>query len=165
MNVVEIRGKRESDGLFDFVAVDDEGRVINGGTNYVSAGTQVGSDQYFIFASPSTPVNSQVTKDITMPASPVECYDIHVYNPSDVSDLTCKLFNKVTPWSGAGGVAYSLLDTLVIPKSQDITGTTISAYTNQVYGLFNGYDLRVVMSNNSAMATAVTPVMRIVEYR
>lgn len=163
MQSVKIKGQRTSDSLPQGVAVDNYGRVQTSGQFLI--GGQVGSDTNFIFASPSTPVNSQLTATFTKPATPVECYNIHVYNPSDVSDLTVKLFHDVTPWSGAGGRAYSLVDTLTIPKSQSVSGTTVSAYTNQVYGLFNAYDLRVVMSNNTAMSTAVTPVVRIVGYK
>jgi hypothetical protein len=132
--------------------------------NYVTM-EQVGSDVNFIFASPSTPVNTQKTTTITRPADPVECYDVHIYNPSTESDLTLKLFEVVTPWSGAGGQANSYIDTLTIPKYQAVSGTTITAHKNQVYGLFNGYDCKFVMSNNTALATGVTPVMRIMEYR
>ena len=163
-NVVEMRGKRD-DGLPDFVRLNGDGSIYTVSDSNTLRQTQIGTDKSFIFASPSTPVNSQVTNDITKPATPVECYDMHIYNPSTESDLTVKLFHTVTPWSGAGGQAYSYIDTLTVPKNQSVTGTTISAYTNQVYGLFNSYGLRVVMSNNTALVTAVTPVLRVVEYR
>ena len=180
MHKVQIKGH---DGTYTrSIAVDSNGRVktVNDNTgggseatptvtvnysNYVKA-VQVGSDLNFPFASPaSTPANTQVTATLAKPSTPVECYDIHVYNPSTVSDLTVKLFSTVTPWSGAGGQAYSYIDSLTIPKSQSITGTTINAYKNQVYGLFNMYNLYMVMSNNSAMTTAVTPVVRVTEFR
>ena len=58
---------------------------------------QVGADQYFRFVSPSTPANTQLTATLTPSSNPCYEHQMIVYNPSDESDLTVKVFHVCTP--------------------------------------------------------------------
>lgn len=126
--------------------------------------SQIGADTSFPFTSPAcTPANSQVTATFTPPTNPVYEHQVVVYNPSTETDLTVKIFAVCTPFAGAGGTADAYVDTLTIPKSQSITGTSINTYSNSIFGIFNGVSAKFVMSNNSVIATPVTPILRMRE--
>jgi hypothetical protein len=118
-------------------------------------GRKIGSDNAVVFAN-SALINTQVNVDISIdktliPAPKTRCV-LEVYNPSTVTDLTVKLMSKAL--SFGGDTRYCLIDTVTIPKSQAITGTTVNAYLKLFDGLFTGEDLRLVVSNNTALGVA-----------
>jgi len=120
------------------------------GSNIV-LGTQIGTDQAVAFAN-SAAANTQVNVDFVKPTVVRNRYKLAFYNPSTITDLTVKIMSVAL--SFGGGTRYDLIDTIVIPKSQAITGTTIDSYTKFVEGLFVGTDLRLVVSNNTALGAA-----------
>lgn len=114
-------------------------------------GRAIGSDNAVTFAN-SALVNTQVNVDIAVNAvypSPRDRCVIEVYNPSTVTDLSIKVTAKAA--SFGGDTRYCLIDTLTIPKSQTLTGTTVNAYLKIVEGMFVGEDLRLVVSNNKEL--------------
>lgn len=117
-------------------------------------GRAIGADNAVAFAH-SALINAQVNVDIPTNAifpSPRERCTIEAYNPSTVTDLTIKI---CTVESDLGGdVRYCLIDTVTIPKSQSITGTTINAYLKLIEGMFVGAGIRLVVSNNTALGAA-----------
>lgn len=112
---------------------------------------QVSTDQTVTYAH-SAFVNTQVNVDIAKPTMVKSRYKIIVYNPSTISDLTVKIFN--TTLSLGGATRYGFLDSYTVPKSQTITGTTVSTYTKLVEGAFLATDLRLVVSNNTVLGAA-----------
>ncbi len=117
-------------------------------------GRTVGEDNAAAFAH-SAAANTQVTIDIpnsTIFPSPRDRCVIEVYNPSTVTDLTIKIFAKALALGA--GTRYALIDTVTIPKSQTITGTTINAYLKIIEGMFVGEDLRLVVSNDTILGAA-----------
>lgn len=117
-------------------------------------GRAIGADNAVAFAH-SALVNTQVAIDIpvnTVFPSPRDRCVLEVYNPSTVTDITIKLFAKALALGG--GTRYCLIDTVTIPKSQAITGTTINAYLKIFEGLFISEDLRIVVSNDTALGAA-----------
>lgn len=129
-------------------------------TSDVIDGVQLGADQNIAFAN-SALVNTQINLDIVKPVNVKDRYVITIKNPSTVSDITVKIMAKCLALGGA--TTYSLLDSVIIPKSQSITGTTISAKSYIVEGLFIGTDLRFVISNDTALGVAegFTAVIRV----
>jgi hypothetical protein len=117
----------------------------------IVSGLQVRADQAVAFAN-SAVVNTLVNVDFVKPSIVRQRYKIAIYNPSTVTDLTIKLFSVALNFGG--GTQYDLIDTIVIPKSQAITGSTVSAYAKFVEGLFVGVDLRLVVSNNTVLGVA-----------
>lgn len=113
--------------------------------------TQVGADQDIIFAN-NDAANTQVVLTITQPTSPVDEYDISVYNPSTVTDLTCKVFTVEATLGGATRDAY--LTAFSVSRSQVVTGTTINTYIRQIHGIFNGGNLKLVVSNDTVLGAA-----------
>jgi hypothetical protein len=112
---------------------------------------QIGTDQAAVFAN-SDAANTQVNVDFTKPTASKPRYALSVYNPSTVTDITIKLFSVSLTF--VGGTRYSLIDTIIIPKSQAITGTTVNSYKKFIEGLFVGADLRLVVSNNTVLGAA-----------
>ena len=122
--------------------------------------TQVGADVPFVFAH-SAPVNNQQAATITAPASPVSEYELAIYNPSTVTDITVKLYNVEAAL--AGGTRDAYITSFVVPKSQLVSGTTINTYAVFVEGLFNGGNVKAVVSNNTVLggADGFTATMRL----
>jgi hypothetical protein len=118
---------------------------------FTRTGKQIDTDKTATFAN-SAPANTQVNVDIVKPLATKQRYMLTVYNPSTVTDLTVKIFGVCKALGGATRYAY--LDTMVVPKSQAITGTTVSAYSKEIEGIFNGKDLRLVVSNDTALGAA-----------
>ena len=112
---------------------------------------QVGTDQDVVFAN-SAAANTQVSLTITQPASPLDEYELIVYNPSTVTDLTCKVFTVETALGGGDRDSY--LTAFSVPKSQSVTGTTINTYIRQLHGVFNGGNLKLVFSNDTVLGAA-----------
>jgi hypothetical protein len=119
------------------------------------SGTKIGPDNAIVFANNAlvnTQVNVDVTPDISTIPYPKTRSLLLVYNPSTITDLTIKIFAKETAFGG--DVRYCLIDTVSIPKSQSITGTTVNAYEKIFEGLFSGSSVRLVVSNDTALGAA-----------
>lgn len=112
---------------------------------------KVGADLSFVFAN-SAGLNTQKTAIITKPGDPVNKYKVSVYNPSTASDLTVKVFNIENSLGGGDRDCY--LTSFVIPKAQTVTGTAISAYDVLIEGLFYGGNVKLVVSNGTALGVA-----------
>jgi hypothetical protein len=142
--------------------VDSNGRV-EGEVGYVGptvqttnkvSGTIISgeTDPTAVFANNAT-ANTQATAiTITKPDSVSQMHQISVYNPSTVSDLTVKVFTVATGLGG--GDRDVLVDTLIIPKAQAVSGTTIVAYAETVYNWMNLGNGKIVVSNNTALGAA-----------
>lgn len=113
--------------------------------------TQVGADSTAVYAN-SDAANTQKTISFTAPTSPSQEYELIVYNPSTITDLTVKVFNVELLL--ASGTRDALITTVSIPKSQAITGTTINTYAKFLHGLFNGGDVKMVVSNDTVLGVA-----------
>lgn len=113
--------------------------------------TQLSTDQTAVYAN-SDPANTQKTINFTAPTSPSQEYELIVYNPSTVTDLTIKVFN--TELVLGAGSRDALITTVSIPKSQTFTGTTINTYARFIHGMFNGGDLKLVVSNDTVLGAA-----------
>ncbi len=112
---------------------------------------QIGVDQAAAFANSATQY-TQVNVDFAAPATTRPRYKITVYNPSAVTDLTIKVMSKAL--SLGGDTRYSLIDIIVIPKSQSITGATVNSYVKFIEGIFVGTDLRLIVCNNTALGAS-----------
>ena len=77
--------------------------------------------------------------------------------------MTVKIF--ATALNLAGGTKYGYITTLNVPKSQSVTGTTINTHSFFIHGAFNSTDIRIVVSNDTALggADAFTATLRIRE--
>lgn len=129
----------------------------------VLSGVKIGTDKSFVFAN-SALINAQATAvDVTFPPCPKSEYMVTVYNPSTVTDLTVKIFSKALDL--ASDVRYGLITTLNIPKAATITGTAINTYSFFVHGAFNASDVRIIVSNDTALGVAdgFTATLRIRE--
>lgn len=127
------------------------------------SGVKISNDKTFVFAN-SALINSQATAvDIAFPTAPKSEYMLTVYNPSTVTDLTVKIFAKAMAIGGAD--RYAFITSIVVPKSQAITGTTINTYVSYIHGAFNSSDVRLIVSNNTALggADGFTATLRIRE--
>jgi hypothetical protein len=113
--------------------------------------TQISTDQTIIWAN-SAAINTQQTVTFTKPASPVSEYELIVYNPSTITDITVKIFNVET--SLGAGTRDALVTTVSIPKSQAVTGTTINTQAKYLHGVFNGTDCKLVLSNDTVLGVA-----------
>lgn len=111
-------------------------------------GKQLGADLQFVFANEAS-ANTQKTKTIDKPSKPIRNHKFIIYNPSTVTDLTVKFFNVESSLGGVDREAY--VSSVVVPKSQSTTGTTINTYEVIVEGLFTGGDVKLVLSNNTAL--------------
>ena len=118
------------------------------------SGEQVGADVAFAFPA-SAAANLQVVAVIDMPAEatghndPLQAYKIVVANPSAVTDLTLKLFTVEKNLGGSDRDCF--LDSFDVPKAQTVSGTAIAAHEFLTGGVFCGGDLKLVLSNNSAL--------------
>lgn len=125
------------------------------GVNIVRAsitGKVIYNEQSFNFAN-SAVVNTNVSATIPRPTTTCQVYQIMVYNPSTVTDLSIKIFN-IDSLNGAN--RDCLLQTIIVPKSQVITGTTVSAYSFLIEGMFAGTDVKLVASNNTVLGASDT---------
>jgi len=113
--------------------------------------SQVGLDQQITWAN-SDPANTQKNITFTKPDIVIDEYELVIYNPSIVTDLTIKVF-AVEPALG-GNARDALITTIPVLKSLVITGTTINAYTKLLHGIFNGCDCKLVISNDTALGAA-----------
>lgn len=148
------------------IQVDESGGVLGGSTNPVVVviddstpvkttnkvgGTIISgtTDPTAVFAN-SASANTQATPiTITKPTSVSQMHQISVYNPSTVTDLTVKVFTVAT---GLGGADRDvLIDTLIIPKAQAVSGTTIVGYAETVYNWMNFGNGKLQVSNNTAL--------------
>ena len=117
------------------------------------SGEQIGNDLNFVFAN-SAAANTQLVATVQAPAEgmttndPLQAYKIAVHNPSTVTDLTVKLLTV------EADLADCLLDTLIVPKAQVITGTTINAHEFLTGGMFCGGNLKIVVSNDTVLGGA-----------
>lgn len=107
------------------------------------------SESTAAFANSAT-ADTQKTIDLTM-KRPIEIYAIIINNPSTVTDLTVKVFNKEV---FGEDTKYAYITSFTVPKSQALTGTTIDTYLVLVEGMFIGGDVRLVVSNNTALGAS-----------
>ena len=117
-------------------------------------GRPIGADNPVAFAN-SAPINTQVIIDIASNAvfpSPRDRCVLEIYNPSTVTGLTVKIFSKAL--SFGGDIRYCLIDTVAIPISQTTTGTAVSAHLKIIEGMFVGEDVRLVVSNDTALGAS-----------
>ena len=107
--------------------------------------------------------NTQSTLTIEAPINVRFEYEISVYNPSTITDLTVKIFNtRVINGTSRDVLVYSF----VVPKSQSVTGTTVSAYSIPVRLMFNGgVPVKIIASNNTVLGgtDGFTPTISIEE--
>lgn len=129
----------------------------------VISGRQLEADKNITFANNAL-INTQVTIDFLKPKESFSKYIISVYNPSTVTDLTCKVFS-IEENVDTTNTRYSLITTLAFAKSQAVTGTTINMITAIVQGMFAGAKLRLVFSNDTALGAAegFTGILRVRE--
>ena len=113
--------------------------------------TQIGTDQTATWAN-SAAANTQVSVTITKPTVPLSEYELVVYNPSTVTDITVKIFSVET--SLGGGTRDAQITSVSIPKSQAVTGTTINTQAKFLHGIFNGADVKLAMSNDTVLGVA-----------
>lgn len=132
-------------GLYVPVKVSDAGAVATELTGSNLRQTQIGTDQTATWAN-SAAANTQVSVTITKPTVPVGEYELIIYNPSTVTDLTVKVFAVETALGG--GTRDALVTTVSIPKSQSVTGTTINTQAKFLHGIFNASDCKLVLSND-----------------
>lgn len=109
---------------------------------------RVGLDQTITWAN-NDGANTQKTKTFTKPSVSLSEYELIVYNPSTVTDITVKVFNVEASFGGADRDA--LITTLSIPKKQTQTGTEIATHAKLIHGIFNGGDCKLVLSNDTAL--------------
>jgi hypothetical protein len=125
------------------------GSVINKGNQLRE--TQVGTDQTVTWAN-SDAANTQKTVTFAKPSTPMSEYELVVYNPSAITDITVKIFNVET---GLGsGDRDALLTVVNIPKAQALTGTTINTHIKLISGMFNGGACKLVLSNNTVLGAS-----------
>lgn len=112
---------------------------------------QVGIDSVVTWAN-SDVVNTQKTSVIPSPVDKKQEYELLIYNPSTITDLSCKIFISALDLQGA--TRQALLATITIPKSQVVTGTTINTHSRLLHGLFYGGDILLVFSNDTMLGVA-----------
>ena len=107
----------------------------------------------------SAPVSTNVVIAVTKPISPLRTYELIINNASLVSDLTVKVFSVEKVLGGTD--KDSLVTTLTFPKTQTVSGTLITTYSKTLSGMFTGGDLKLVLSNDTALGVADTFVANI----
>ena len=127
-------------------ATKDAFNVQLSGSNV--AETQVETDQDLTWAN-SASANTQKTYTFTKPTNPLSKYELIVYNPSTVSDLTVKIFAKELALKE--DIRNGYITMFTVPKAQAFTGTTINTYVKTLEGIFNGTDCIVVVSNDTIL--------------
>ena len=127
-----------------------------------SSGANISNVAFTAFAN-SSAANTQSTLTIEAPINVRFEYEISVYNPSTITDLTVKIFNtRVINGTSRDVLVYSF----VVPKSQSVTGTTVSAYSIPVRLMFNGgVPVKIIASNNTVLGgtDGFTPTISIEE--
>jgi hypothetical protein len=132
--------------------IDNGDGTYSEGSTGVLRQRQVGDNLTFAFAH-SANANTQKTATVAKPANPLMEYQLIIYNPSTTSDITVKLLAVEEDLGGEGVDVEVLIDSFIVQKAQAVSGTTISAYAvNLVGALFNGSNLKIVVSNNEALA-------------
>lgn len=131
--------------------------------NEVPSGVQVSTDRDITFSN-SAPANTQVNVDFTKPDQVRKKYELQVYNPSTVTDLTVKVFHVEANVDGAN-TRYSLITSISVPKSQSVTGTTVNMYSTLLQNIFNGVNVRFVISNDTVLGggDGFTGILRLKE--
>ena len=154
-NTRAVKGGRifRSDGT---IANEADGINDDGSRNVKLTGSCVAQTEVaqgdFTFANGAL-ANNQQTITVAKPTTPKMEYQLLIYNPSTASDITVKLLAVEEDLGGEGVDVEVLIDSFVVPKAQTVSGTTISAYAvNLVGALFNGSALKIVVSNNTALA-------------
>lgn len=104
----------------------------------------VDSNRPFTWAN-SALINTQKTYTYTQPTASLSLYEVCIENPSTVTDLTGKLFQVNTTLGDCYITSFS------VPKSQTISGTSIGAYSKFVNYCFNGTNIKLVLSNDTAL--------------
>lgn len=117
----------------------------------VLRGSQIGTDQVVSWAN-SAAANTQKVITFAKPADPVGEYELIVYNPSTVTDLTVKIF-AVEPSLG-GADRDGLITEAAIPKAATKTGTSINTDIHFVHGMFNGANCKLILSNDTALGAS-----------
>lgn len=116
------------------------------------SGLQIAADADLAFAN-SAPADTQKTLDVAVPVnSPKNSYKLIVYNPSAVTDLTIKVFSKELLLKAS--TRYAFEGDVNVPMSQTIGGTAIDTHVFELAGAFAGADLRLIVSNNTALDVA-----------
>ena len=143
-----IHGLNESTNQVQDIKASADGaaHVLSRGTQLRE--TQVGDDQTLTWAN-SAVANTQVVVNVARPSVPVSEYKVKVYNPSTVTDLTCKVFAVAAGLGGSG--RDCLVTTFSIPKSQTMTGTAVNAHARLIHGIFDGSALKLVFSNDTVL--------------
>jgi hypothetical protein len=131
--------------------------------NEVPSGVQVSTDRDITFAN-SALVNTQVTIDFTKPDQIRKKYELQVYNPSTITDLTVKVFH-VEANVDSTNTRYSLVTSITIPKYQTVTGTAFGMYSTLLQNIFNGVNVRFVISNDTVLggSDGFTAILRLKE--
>lgn len=92
--------------------------------------------------------NTQKEVTIGEPSAKLPKYALCVENPSTESDLSVKVMNVLN------GADY-FAETIVIPKSASVTGTTVSKYIKPITSLFFGDGApKLIVSNNTGVTVA-----------
>jgi len=113
-------------------------------------GDLIDSEQYVTFAN-SAVINTQKTVTLAAPDEVRRRYLLVCYNPSTVTDLTVKIMASRTMNSTT---VNTLIATVKMEKSQAISGTTISANSVLIEGVFIGAGLNLIISNNTALGSS-----------
>lgn len=128
-------------------------------TNDVVQNSVLVADQAFTFANSAAVNNVQKCAEVDLPQDGSGTRDgvIFVSNPSQQSDLTCRVYTKQTL---NGNNTWGLLAVFNVPKSLDNYNPNnvnkISVAAVPLTGLFCGEKICLVMSNNTALDAAGT---------
>jgi len=114
------------------------------------SGDVVDSEQYVTFAN-SASLNTQKTLTLSAPDTVKKRYLLVCYNPSTTTDLTVKIMAARTMNSTT---VNTLLTTVTMAKAQTISGTTISANSVLLEGVFVGAGLTLIVSNSTAVGSS-----------
>jgi len=124
--------------------------IINLADRLYVCGTQIGSESSVTFANSAT-ANTQSTITFSLPTNVRKRYLLVCYNPSTATALTAKVMAARTINSTT---VNSLLTTLTVAASSTISGTTVSAYSYLIEGVFVGVGLSLIVSNNTAIGSS-----------
>lgn len=117
-------------------------------SEYLQESLVVDPDPNVIFAAESA-ADTQKTLTIAQPSNSYGEYELAIYNPSTVTDLTLKIMAIET--SLGGDTRYGYITSMAIPKSQEISGTTINTKSVFINGIFNGTDCQLIFSNDTVL--------------
>lgn len=111
-------------------------------------GEQIGVDEAAIFAHLAG-ANTQKSFTYERPEEQPAKISVIVHNPSTVTDITVKVF--AIEADIGGGVQDGLIASFTVPKTATVTGTEIECHVKQVYGAFNGTDMKLILSNDTVL--------------